>query len=71
MRRPQFVFFTVVASCCDVVVCVRFTGTRCKVVLCLLDGKAFGERVAYLFCLLLFLAVVWWFVCGPQAPDVK
>ena len=70
MRGPQFLFLTFVVSCCDVVVCVRSTGTRCKVVLCLINGKAFGEGVAFV-CLLLLLAVVWWFVCGPQAPDVK
>ena len=68
-ERTAF-FNYVFVSCCGVVVCVLSTRTRCKVVSCLLEGKAFGERTANSI-LFSFLAVVWWFVCGPQAPDVK
>ena len=33
-------------SCCGVVLCVSSTGTRCKVLLCSLEGKVVGERAA-------------------------
>ena len=62
--------FTCVVSCCGVVVCVWFTGTKCKVALCLLEGKAFGGRATFVFDLL-FVVVVRCFLCGSQAPDVK
>ena len=45
MRGQPFIFVSV--SCCGVVACVRSTGTRCRVVLCSLEGKAVGERTAF------------------------
>ena len=52
-------FMFVFVSCCGVVVCVRPTGTRCKVVLCFSEGKAFGKRTA--FVMFVFRFLLW---CG-------